>query len=46
MELAGLNHLFQHCQSGSPTEYGAIEETMAPGALNHVSNWILKHVNP
>jgi pimeloyl-ACP methyl ester carboxylesterase len=46
MELAGLNHLFQHCQSGSPTEYGAIEETMAPGALNNVSNWILKHVNP
>lgn len=45
-ELAGLNHLFQHCQSGSPTEYGAIEETMSPEALNAVSGWILKHVNP
>jgi uncharacterized protein len=45
-ELPGLNHLFQHCQSGSPTEYGAIEETMAPEALNDVSGWILKRVNP
>jgi uncharacterized protein len=45
-ELAGLNHLFQHCQSGSPTEYGAIEETMSPEALNTVSGWILKHANP
>jgi len=45
-ELAGLNHLFQHCQSGSPTEYGAIEETMSPEALNAVSGWIFKHVNP
>lgn len=42
-ELAGLNHLFQHAPTGSPTEYGGIEETMAPEALNAISDWILKH---
>jgi uncharacterized protein len=45
-ELQGLNHLFQHCQTGSPTEYGAIEETMAPEALNAISDWALKHNAP
>jgi uncharacterized protein len=45
-ELPGLNHLFQHCPTGSPTEYGAIEETMAPEALNAVSDWVLKHSSP
>jgi pimeloyl-ACP methyl ester carboxylesterase len=45
-ELPGLNHLFQHCPTGSPTEYGAIEETMAPEALNAVSDWVLKHTSP
>ena len=43
-ELPGLNHLFQHALSGSPTEFGGIEETMAPEALNGVSDWILKHI--
>jgi pimeloyl-ACP methyl ester carboxylesterase len=42
-ELPGLNHLFQHCPSGSPTEYGGIEETVAPETLNAVSDWVLKH---
>jgi len=45
-ELPGLNHLFQHAPTGSPTEYGGIEETFAPEALNSVSDWILKHVSP
>jgi hypothetical protein len=45
-ELPGLNHLFQHAPTGSPTEYGAIEETMAPEALNAVSDWIKKHTAP
>jgi fermentation-respiration switch protein FrsA (DUF1100 family) len=45
-ELPGLNHLFQHCPTGSPTEYGGIEETMAPEALNAVSDWVLKHSSP
>ncbi len=45
-ELPGLNHLFQHCPTGSPTEYGGIQETMAPEALNAVSDWVLKHNAP
>ena len=45
-ELPGLNHLFQHAPSGSPTEYGGIEETFAPEALTAISDWILKHTTP
>jgi len=45
-ELPGLNHLFQHCPTGSPTEYGGILETMAPEVLNAVSDWVLKHTAP
>jgi len=45
-ELPGLNHLFQHAPTGSPTEYGGIEETFAPEALNTISDWILKHTAP
>jgi pimeloyl-ACP methyl ester carboxylesterase len=45
-ELPGLNHLFQHSPTGSPTEYGGIQETMAPDALNAVSDWVVKHTAP
>ncbi len=45
-ELPGLNHLFQHSPTGSPTEYGSILETMAPEALNAASDWVLKHTAP
>ena len=45
-ELPGLNHLFQHSPTGSPTEYGSILETMAPEALNAVSDWVLKYTAP
>ena len=45
-ELPGLNHLFQHSPTGSPTEYGGIQETMAPEALNAVSDWVVKHAAP
>jgi len=41
--IPGLNHLFQHATTGSPNEYGGIEETMAPVVLDDVSSWILKH---
>ena len=40
-ELKGLNHLFQHCQTGSPSEYGKIDETFAPEALELIADWIL-----
>jgi len=45
-EMPGLNHLFQHCPTGSINEYGSIEETMAPEALTSVSDWVLKHTAP
>lgn len=43
-ELPDLNHLFQECETGSLTEYGTIEQTFSPVALNEISNWILKQV--
>lgn len=43
VELPGLNHLFQTAPTGAVGEYADIEETMAPVALNTISDWILKH---
>ena len=40
-ELPGLNHLFQTCTTGSPSEYAAITETMAPIALTTIGDWIV-----
>ena len=40
MELPGLNHLFQTCETGAPSEYSTIEETFSPAALKEVSVWI------
>lgn len=45
-EFPGLNHLFQHAPTGSPSEYGGIQETFAPEALTFASDWILKHTAP
>ena len=42
-ELPQLNHLFQHAESGTPPEYGAIEETTSPEVLEFISDWIAKH---
>jgi hypothetical protein len=39
-EYPGLNHLFQHCTTGLPTEYGSIEETFSEEALNDIVAWI------
>ena len=41
-ELSDLNHLFQTAQTGSPSEYAKIEETMSPTALKIMSDWILE----
>jgi fermentation-respiration switch protein FrsA (DUF1100 family) len=41
-EPPGLNHLFQTAKTGSPAEYGQIEETMSPVALDKIASWILK----
>ena len=43
-ELLNLNHLFQECTTGSPNEYGTIEQTFSPIALLEISGWILKQV--
>lgn len=40
VELPGLNHLFQHSETGAPSEYANIEETFAPEALDVVTRWI------
>jgi hypothetical protein len=42
IKLDGLNHLFQHCSTGSPNEYSTIEETFAPEALQAIKDWILR----
>ena len=39
-ELPGLNHLLQTCRTGAPSEYGQIEETIAPGALAAIVDWV------
>ncbi|MCE9596208.1 MAG: alpha/beta fold hydrolase [Planctomycetes bacterium] len=41
VEFPGLNHLFQTCTTGSPSEYATIEETFSPTALAAISDWIL-----
>ena len=43
-ELPGLNHAFQTAKTGAMGEYGEIEETIAPLALDTVTTWVLKHV--
>ena len=44
-ELPGLNHLFQECKTGLPKEYVEIEQTIAPIALETMTNWILKTIH-
>ena len=42
--LPGLNHLFQHAQTGAPGEYLSIEETWSVEAMELIADWILKTV--
>ncbi len=37
----GLNHLFQHAETGNISEYGTIEETISPEVLTDIAEWIL-----
>ena len=39
-ELPGLNHLFQTCTACNTGEYGELEETLSPLALNSISEWL------
>ena len=38
--MDNLNHLFQHCQTGSVNEYATIEETISPDVLEIISQWV------
>ncbi|MBF9142436.1 alpha/beta hydrolase family protein [Hymenobacter properus] len=42
-ELPDLNHLFQTAGTGGPEEYGTIEETFSPSALQLIGDWIAQH---
>jgi hypothetical protein len=44
--LEGLNHLFQTCAQQPDIHYEKIEETMAPLALQTISDWILAQATP
>ncbi len=38
--MPGLNHLFQHSETGSVAEYGLLEETLAPEVSILIGEWI------
>lgn len=44
-EMPQLNHLLQTAKTGVPSEYGKIEETMSPVALDLIATWIQKHTS-
>jgi hypothetical protein len=41
-EMPDLNHLFQKAQTGSPDEYGVLEVTIAPVALDTITQWLIR----
>lgn len=42
--LPGLNHLFQTCKRCNLAEYGELEETISPVALQAMSDWLNREV--
>jgi len=42
--LPGLNHLLQNCQRCTPQEYGKLEETISPAAMEVISSWLSKNI--
>lgn len=40
----GLNHLFQTAETGDPSEYGRIEETLDPSVIDRIVAWIDEQV--
>jgi hypothetical protein len=40
VQLADLNHCLQRAKTGAPSEYGDIEETLAPEAVGTVCEWV------
>lgn len=43
-KIDGVNHLFQHCNTGIVTEYQQIEETISPEVLQEVAKWIKANI--
>ncbi len=39
----GLNHLFQHCQTGDFSEYAVIDESFATEVLQEMGSWVDKN---
>ena len=39
-EMPDLNHLFQHCETGSPNEYFTIDETISPEVLEIIEGFV------
>lgn len=39
-EVEGVNHIFQHCETGSVAEYKEINETISPDVLSTIISWI------
>lgn len=42
IDLPGVNHLFQPAKTGAMSEYGTIDQSFAPEALDLISSWILR----
>jgi pimeloyl-ACP methyl ester carboxylesterase len=43
IEIPGLNHMFQKCRSCSASEYGDLDETFSPTALEIMGEWLARH---
>lgn len=41
-EMPGLNHMFQHCETGTVEEYATIEETISPEVLEMIVGFVKK----
>ena len=41
-EYPNLNHLFQTCETGSPSEYAGIAETFNEEVMSDIAEWILQ----
>jgi fermentation-respiration switch protein FrsA (DUF1100 family) len=39
-EYPNLNHIFQECKTGAPSEYAEIQQTLSPQVLNDIAMWI------
>lgn len=42
IEIEGLNHSFQECETGAMREFFETDQTFSPIALDKIGNWILR----